>query len=147
MWFPAFDRDWAVRNQVNGANVRASEATGGKLHYAGAVHTFFNLVPPGEHFRLHPEWFSLLAGKRTSLHAQLCLTNPQLRQFVVGRVKEVIREHPEAQIASVSQNDCAGHCECPDCRRLDQAQGGPAGALLDFVNYVAGEVPRSTRPF
>ncbi len=139
-WFPAFDRDWAARNQVNGTMVRADADTGGQLHYAGFVHTFFTLVPPEEHFRKHPEWFSLLNGKRTPTRSQLCLTNPQLRQFVVRRIKEVIREHPEADVVSLSQNDCAGNCQCASCRALDQEQGSPAGSLLDFVNHVAREV-------
>jgi len=138
--FPAFDKDWAVRNQVNGAMVRASDETGGKLRSAGSVHNFFTLVPPGEQFRLHPEWFSLQDGKRTTLNSQLCLTNPALRPFVIRRVKQLLGEQPDADLVWVCQNDGAGNCQCPACRALDQEQGSPAGSLLDFVNDVAREV-------
>ncbi len=138
-WFPAFDTKWAARNQVNGSRIEASSLTGGNLHYAGFVHTFATLVPPEQHFPKHPEWFSLVDGQRTS-RGQLCLTNPDLRRFVVHRVKQRIREHPEAQIVSVSQNDTDGNCQCVQCRAQDEEEGSPAGSLLNFVNHVAREV-------
>lgn len=138
-WFPALEPTWAARNHVNGAHVRATAATGGHLHYGGFVHTFDTLVPPAAVFPKHPEWFSLVQGRRRP-DAQLCLTNPQLGRFVAGRVKEVLRANPEANIVSVSQNDRAGPCACPACRRLDEDQESPAGALLAFVNAVAAEV-------
>lgn len=142
-WYSAFDGEWAVRNQVNGTGVQANEATGGNLHYAGFVHTFYPLVPPDEHYRSHPEWFSLIDGKRSTLHGQLCLTNPRLRQFVVQRVKQVIRDNPQASIVSLSQNDAGGHCQCSACRAVDEEQGSPAGSLLAFVNQVAEEVEKA----
>jgi hypothetical protein len=64
------------------------------------------LVPPEKYFAQHPEWFSLVNGHRTAANAQLCLSNPDLRDFVVQRVKQALREAPEARIISVSQNDC-----------------------------------------
>ena len=62
-------------------------------------------------------------GKRTHDRAQLCLTNPKLRDFVVQRVKEWLRESPHCEIMSVTQNDWDGHCDCPDCKALDDAEG------------------------
>lgn len=97
-------------------------------------------MPPEEHFAGHPEWFSLLKGKRTADRAQLCLTNPKLRDFMVGRVKSWLRESPGAGIISVSQNDWYGACECADCKALDDAEGSHAGTMLAFVNYVAEQI-------
>lgn len=140
LWFPTLNGDWAVRNQVNGACINTTEKTGGHLRYAGFVHTFYTLVPPERYFSTHPQWFSLVNGRRTHQGGQLCLTNPELRQFVAGQVKDVIRANPQADIVSVSQNDGAGQCECERCRRLDTLQGSASGSLLDFVNAVAEEV-------
>jgi hypothetical protein len=118
---------------------------GGSIRYRGFVHTFFPLVPPDKHFAEHPEWYSLIKGRRTNHLAQLCLTNPKLRDFVVERVKQWLRESPEASIVSVSQNDWRGPCECAECKAIDDAEGSHAGSLLAFVNYVAerieGEFP------
>ncbi|UCH33819.1 MAG: DUF4838 domain-containing protein, partial [Armatimonadota bacterium] len=136
----AFDGDWAVRNKANGASARLDAARGGKITYQGFVHTFASLVPPGEYFAEHPEWFAFTGGKRSDGYVQLCLTNEELKRFVAERVKEWARANPTANIISVSQNDAAGYCECPNCKALAEKEGSHAGSLLHFVNYVAREV-------
>lgn len=139
-WFPAFNARWAVRNFSNSQSASIPEEWGGCIRYRGFVHTFFPLVPPEEHFAKHPEWYSFREGKRTHDRAQLCLTNPELRDFVVDRVRQWLRESPDARIVSVSQNDWYGACECDQCKALDDAEGSHAGTMLDFVNYVAAKL-------
>lgn len=139
-WFSAFDENWAARNFSNSQHARLTEKTGGKISYKGFVHTFYPLVPPAQHFASHPEWYSLINGKRTGENAQLCLTNPQLQKFVAGRVKAWLRETPDARIVSVSQNDWFGACECENCKALDAREGSHAGTMLAFVNAVAADV-------
>jgi hypothetical protein len=139
-WFSAFEPRWKVHNFVNDSFPEIPKELGGCIKYKGHAHTFYPLVPPEKHFAEHPEWYSLVKGKRTTNHAQLCLTNPQLRDFVVGRVKEWLRESPDAEIVSVTQNDWAGWCECPDCKALDDAEGSHSGTMLSFVNYIAERI-------
>jgi hypothetical protein len=139
-WYPAFDADWSWRNGCNGHSSRLTPDRGGRIDYKGFVHTFYPLVPPEKHFAEHPEWFSLIKGKRTHDRAQLCLTNPKLRDFMVERVKQWLRESPDAGIISVSQNDWHGACECADCKALDDAEGTHAATMLAFVNYIAGKI-------
>ncbi|MEJ0089869.1 MAG: DUF4838 domain-containing protein [Limisphaerales bacterium] len=119
---------------------RFPKELGGCITYQGFAHTFYALVPPEKYFAAHPEWFSLINGRRTHENAQLCLSNPQLRDFVVERVKELLRAAPDAKIVSVTQNDCQGACQCPDCQALDDAEGTPAGSMIAFVNYIAGKI-------
>src|SRR5262249_34557227 len=126
-WFPAFDGDWAARNFSNSQSANLNEERGGKIVYKGFVHTFYPLVPPKEHFATHPEWYSLIKGKRTVEGGQLCTTNPELRDFIVRQVKSWLRETPEAKIVSVSQNDWFGACECPVCKALDDREGSHSG--------------------
>lgn len=137
-WFDGENVNWKVRNGVNGGNI--PDKLGGSITYAGFVHTFYALVPPAKYFTTHPEWYSLINGKRTHHNAQLCLSNPQLRDFVVQQVKERLRESPDASIISVSQNDCGGACECPNCRAIDKAKGSPSGSIIAFVNYIAKKI-------
>jgi hypothetical protein len=139
-WFSAFDGEWAMRHFSNGQSARLTEELGGAVRYQGFVHTFNLLVPPESQFAAHPEWFSLIDGQRKGTNAQLCLSNPQLRDYVVDRVKAWLREKPEARIVSVSQNDCHGFCTCPSCKAIDDAEGSHAGSLLQFVNYVAAKI-------
>ncbi|MBU0638981.1 MAG: DUF4838 domain-containing protein [Planctomycetes bacterium] len=139
-WFDAFDGDWAVRNKCNGHSERLDAARGGKHTYEGFVHTFYPLIPPSKYFKDHPEWFSEINGQRTAQNAQLCLTNEAMRAELVKNLKERLRADPAATIASVSQNDCIGNCQCSRCAAVDQEEGSPAGSLLRFVNAVAAEI-------
>lgn len=141
-WYGAFDPDWAARNRLFGTRVPGDEARGGRLVYAGFVHTFDRLIPPETYFPAHPEWFSEIDGVRTAKGAQLCLTNESLRHEVARRVIAEIRRQPGARIASVSQNDRDGRCTCARCRASDEREGSPAGTLIRFVNGVAAEVAR-----
>lgn len=139
-WYQGFDPLWKVRNGANDENRRIPSEWGGCIGYKGFAHTFYLLVPPEKYFATHPEWYSLIKGKRTHVNAQLCLSNPELRDFVVERVKAWLREAPDAAIISVTQNDWAGQCKCPDCRAIDDAEGSPSGSMLAFVNYVAEKI-------
>lgn len=139
-WFAGFDPLWKVRNGVNGQTRPIPAEWGGSILYKGFAHTFYALVPPETYFSKHPEWYSLLNGKRTHEGAQLCLSNPELRDFVVQRVKEWLREAPEAAIVSVTQNDWHGACQCPNCRATDEAEGSPSGSMIAFVNYIAERI-------
>lgn len=139
-WFDAFDGDWAVRNKCNGNGFRLDAAHGGKISYAGLVHTAYRLIPPDKYFKSHPEWFSLIDGKRTAEKGQLCLTNEDMRLELVSNLKTLLRAHPEAEITSVSQNDNFAQCECDRCKAVDEAEGSPSGTLLRFVNKVAADI-------
>jgi hypothetical protein len=139
-WWAGFDAQWKAHNGANGENHPIPAALGGCLKYKGFAHTFYPLVPPDKYFEPHPEWYSLINGKRTHENAQLCLSNPELRDFVVLRVKEWLRESPDAEIISVTQNDCAGACQCPKCKAIDDAEGSPSGSMLAFVNYIAEKI-------
>jgi len=139
----AFDKDWAARNKVNGAHMNLDESTGGRVEYFPFVHTFYAMIPPEEHFRGHPEYFSLINGERRVERGQLCLTNPDVLRLSVEAVLGWIRQHPEATIYSVSQNDWDGWCECDKCRRVEREEGGAhSGPILRFVNALAAEVEK-----
>ena len=139
----AFDGDWAARNKVNGARMELDERRGGKVSYYPFVHSFYQLIPPEKHFKEHPEYFSLIDGQRRVERGQLCLSNPEVLRLAVEGVSRWIEQHPEAAIYSVSQNDWEGWCECPNCRRIEEEEGGAhSGPILRFVNALAAEVEK-----
>ena len=141
-WFDAFDGDWAVRNKCNGQAHRLDDKRGGRHIYEGFVHTFYSLIPPDKYFKDHPEWFSEIKGKRTYDHAQLCLTNEEMRQELVKNLKQRLRNNPSATIASVSQNDWHGNCQCSNCAAIEKEEESPAGLMLRFVNAVAEDIEK-----
>ncbi len=139
-WFDAFDSDWAVRNKSNGNRPNLDEKRGGHHTYQGFVHTFYPLIPPKTYFKEHPEWFSEIKGKRTYERAQLCLTNEEMRKELVKNLKANLRKNPAATIASVSQNDWRGNCQCAKCAAIEKEEESPAGLMLRFVNSVADDI-------
>jgi uncharacterized protein DUF4838 len=137
-YYEAFDTIWAARNRSNGKLTFSDN----KKQYGGvdsywAVHTFNRFVPPEEYFADHPEYYSLIDGKRTDKHAQLCTTNPEVIDIITKRVLQYMREHPEHRIYSVSQNDGYGPCQCDACQAVVQREGSEIGPILELVNHVA----------
>lgn len=135
------DPDWAARNRVNGDTMRLDESRGGKVSYVPQyfVHTFFSLVPPDKHFGQHPEYFSLVSGKRVD-NGQLCLTHPEVQAIALDAVRRALRQNPSANIISVSQMDGAGPCECAACQAIVKREGSESGPILEFANRIADVV-------
>lgn len=137
-FFCAFDGDWAARNKSNGNFPELEARHGGKTEYTSLfVHTFDHFIPVQEHFDAHPEYFSEVDGERISEKTQLCLTNPDVLELMIDRVKDYLGQHPETRILSVSQNDWYNPCQCASCRAVDEKEGSYSGTLIHFVNQVA----------
>lgn len=138
----ALDGPWAAHNRCNGHMPDLYTHLGGQIKYFPFVHTFSSLISPDEYFDEHPEYFSMVDGKRIRERTQLCLTNPDVLALAKAKVRKWIKEHPEATIISVSQNDCYNPCTCPECRKLDEAEGSHAASLITFVNQIAEDIEK-----
>ena len=128
------DQDWIDWQRLNDIPERF-----GNGYY---VHTFAKLVPPTQYFAQHPEYFAIIGGRRDQ--SQLCPSNPMNVQIAVKTLKLAMELDPNKEIWSVSQNDNEEYCRCPECERINKAEGSPAGAVLRFVNAVAKEFPNKT---
>ena len=104
------------------------------------VHSMGYLMPPSEYFHDHPEYFSLRDGKRQSGYAQLCLSNPEVLQICIDKIKDVMRREPDYLIYSMEQADNRLFCECDECAALVEKYGGQSGIMVWFVNQVADAV-------
>jgi hypothetical protein len=137
----AFDGTWSLRNRTNAPSAAVPEEWGGHVDYDGLfVHTFNTLVPPDKYFGEHPEYFMMSDGKRTP--RQLCLTNPDAVRIATESVLRILKNNPNTEIVSVSPNDGGGHCTCPNCKPIDDANGSPSGTLITFVNQIAAAVEK-----
>jgi len=134
--------DWAVRNRLNGTQTRLDARHGGKVSYSHFVHTFNSILDPAREFEKHPEYFSMIGGKRVGGRTQLCLTNPEVLAIAKKTVRRWIKEAPEATIFSVSQNDWHNPCQCPACKALTEKEGSQAGPLIHFVNAIADDIAK-----
>ena len=139
-YFEAFNPTWAARNRVNGAMGYRKQPGGVESYWA--VHTFYPMMPPSEFYEKHPEYYSLIDGKRVHHRAQLCLTNPDVLRIITERTLEKIRQNPENLIYSVSQNDWAGPCQCEACQAIAKREESESGPIIWFVNQVAEAVEK-----
>lgn len=142
----AFNGDWAARNRMNRNSKSGGLAPrhGGKVEWVPEmfVHTFEKLVPPDKHFRRHPEYFSLINGRRKKTRSQLCTTNEKVVEMVTEGCLAAFREHPEADVLSLSQNDWFGYCECKKCQAIADKEESQIAPVLLMVNRVAEAVDR-----
>lgn len=139
-WRGALNGRFALQCGLNSARAEISPEMGGKISFYRYSHTFEELVPPEKWFDAHPEYFSLVNGRRQREHSQLCLTNPDVLEICIEGVHRWMREHPECSIFSVAQNDWYGYCECEHCQAIDRREESHAGTMLAFVNAVADAV-------
>ena len=115
------------------------DPNGARTDWGMWVHTFNELVPPKIYYQSHPEYYSMVKGKR--LPTQLCLTNPAVLEITVQNLRKEIAKNPGAKYWSVSQNDNKDYCTCDNCKTLDQREGSPSGTIINFVNQVADQFP------
>ncbi len=145
-WCDYFNGDFAARNKVNGSMNKLQARHGGNTwRFGGGLgncHTFNILLPPSKYFDAHPEYYSLVDGKRLKEETQLCLTNPDVLRIVTSNVLDRIRKDPGAKFYGVSQNDWRNYCECPACKAVDDEEGSHAGTMVRFVNAVAEAVEK-----
>ena len=139
--------EFAARLRVNSRSWnRLGEKYGGDLYRfgggLGSCHTFDRLLPPKEYFDSHPEYFSMVKGRRIRSRTQLCLTNPDVLRIVTSNVLERIRKDPGAKFYGVSQNDWFNFCECPKCKAVDDEEGSHSGTMVRFVNAIAEAVEK-----
>ena len=129
-WHSVRDADWCVKNGINNCDAPLTEELGGqRLNYGRLfVHTINFLAEttyPYPAYGTNP-----------------CVTDPEVLATVIKNVRKALEENPAINIVSVSQNDFEGYCHCPNCRKIEEEEGSPAGPLLRFVNAVAEDLEK-----
>ncbi len=141
-YLDAFEPVFASRMKCNGANENIPAQRGGHHRFVYFVHSFYPLISPEKYFDAHPEWFSEINGKRTHDHAQLCLTNDEMRAELTKNAIASLRKNPDAKFISISQNDWYNPCQCEKCQAVAKAEESEAGPLIQFVNKVAADIEK-----
>lgn len=92
-------------------------------------------IDPEKDFAAHPEWFALVKGVRRA--SKPCYAHPEVIQRGIQRALEYFRQHPDADMISVSAPDGVNFCECDRCRAVAGVQetyeafGTPFGKTAD----------------
>lgn len=134
--------DFSVKLKLNGEHQAVPDDFGGHYTLLGFVHTADALLPASKYFDAHPEWFSLVNGKRVAgqYNGQLCLSNEEMKSELVKEAFKLIEKNPTAGMISISQNDNFNFCQCDRCMAIAKEEGSQSGLLMRFVNSVAEQI-------
>lgn len=107
------------------------------------VHTFNQILPAKRFGKEHPEWYSLINGKRQpGDHSQWCLTNPAVFEAAATQIDSIFKANPDKKMISVSQNDGNNtNCQCEECKKMEEYEGSPSGPIIYFMNKLAERFP------
>ncbi|MDY0169499.1 MAG: DUF4838 domain-containing protein [Thermoguttaceae bacterium] len=125
-------------------------------HRPGTCHTFYQYVSWEKLFDDHPEYFSMNEkGERfhgPNMHSggQLCLSNPEVADVILARLREFIKQDREELprerwpvIYDISQNDNFPYiCKCPTCTAITEREGSESALTLTCMNKVAREIAK-----
>ncbi len=93
----------------------------------------------------HPDWFAMMPdGRRVTPkrpypsleRAKLCVTNPDLLDFIAERGMAYLEKNPAVLSFSACPNDSRGYCMCPKCKALDPAEGLPTQMNYPGENFM-----------
>ena len=146
-------RRFAALARLNGnGEAKLTKEFGGGFVYGPPYHchTWDRYVPFAKYGSVHPEWFSLVNGKRVGglIEGQLCLTNREMMDFFIGEVEKSVEKGaaeakaaglPAPRVYDISMNDSGNHCQCDACK-AEIARYGLSGYQLRFENVVAATV-------
>lgn len=118
----------------------------GSTDWGSWCHTTFSLVPPKEYCSTHPEYYSMINGKRIcsaekSNTGQICWSNEEVFDIAYKKLKSLIDENPNPTYWSVSQQDNADYCRCPICQEVYDKTGSTQGTIIPFINKMAKRFP------
>ncbi|MHC4122540.1 MAG: DUF4838 domain-containing protein [Planctomycetota bacterium] len=114
------DLDWNLKNKTN--CIKDDTLPPAYRIEPQIYHTQEQLIPHSLYYKTHPEFFSLIDGKRCpDLDSKLCNSNPQLPKEIAKRMGEILRANPGIDMISLSPTDHQKWCECGKCKALDEA--------------------------
>jgi len=132
--------------------VPSAAELGGRARWSLISHTVHLYVPVAKYGEAHPEYFSLVDGKRRAFMkddqfdqggTQPCFTNPEVRKLIIdGVLAELERRDQKDGVISISQNDNMQYCRCENCAAIDEREGSQMGSLLTLLNEAADAVAK-----
>ena len=119
------------------------------LNYGG--HTFNTWVPPTKYFDSHPEFFSLIGGKRDP--SQLNIANPAVVRVAAEAMNAFLDDNPEIEMIDMWLNDTTRFDESEEVQRMEgidrpslygkvsgQDLWSRTNSNIRFVNAIARQV-------
>ena len=114
-------------------------------------HAYHRFFPGKKYGTKHPEYYSLVSGRRMipgpgSVQGwQVCMTNPGVVDEFAAYARNL---NANMLSISLSPNDGASYCECPECRKLWGDSGDRVSSstklVFNLVNHVAARLAKES---
>ncbi|MFH1616681.1 MAG: DUF4838 domain-containing protein [Planctomycetota bacterium] len=161
--------DWMVQNRMNYIIADPGPAIVNYITYAKDEGSFDNIrrfiphakkrglkvqwghhcwkrwLPPSKYYEKHPEYYSLINGKRVRENLQqlcFCTSNPDVAKVMADEIMAVLAEFPDIEVISAWPEDGFSVCECDNCKAMDNF---PAGYEFDYIKGTDKKYSRSYR--
>jgi uncharacterized protein DUF4838/glycosyl hydrolase family 67 len=110
---------WASRNMLNcyGKRLAIRDKTGAIKQHIGHGH---QVAVAKKLFAEHPEWFSLVNGKRIPEGYAGCWSNPEFTKYLVEKLTAIAKKS-DAELACYFPADIMIRCECAKCTKNPDA--------------------------
>jgi hypothetical protein len=143
---PVVGKEWERRNRLD------PDESGISRYNFG--HNMASIIPASKYGKEHPEYFAMIDGRRkvppVDSGTNPCFTNPDVIRIGAEAAHAFFLRNPAIDTFSVSINDVADHCQCPNCAALDAGlplgQGGVVAfseSYFHLVNEVAKIVAKT----
>jgi len=104
-------------------------------HTVNAGHTLYKYLPPDKYFKDHPEYYSLVGGKRKHTWSMgICGTNEELPKVLAEELMKKMEKAPKHVPIGVGQGDGFTGCGCEKCRALVEKEGTEAAPYILLLN-------------
>lgn len=124
----------------------------GGMPTPSGIHSLPAMIPPEKYFEEHPEYFSMINGKRNPV--QICPSNPDVRRMLTQQARnmtfhgddercEIHKGNNVQNNVAITPRDGPEYCRCSECQTLIDKEGTPAAPLLNMINQVAAEVAKT----
>ncbi len=113
-------------------------------NWLSGQHYWLYAIPPDNNFKTHPEWFSLVGGRRAP--RQLCTTAPETIGRMIVRAKRFLRDAATRVSFPMDPMDNIDFCQCAACRAIDSPSAAANGVpsmtdrVVRFANAVAAGI-------
>jgi len=144
-WVESFTSEYRMKRKSNTPSTsgytEVSPMIGGYIGiYISLRYTYqFQTCTSHQYFDDHPEYYAMNSnGNREA--TQLCLTNPEVYDIAIAKIRSVLGENPTPQIFSITQEDNNGYCRCAECSAVNEEENTSGGTNIRFVNAIAAEL-------
>ena len=108
-------------------------------------HSFFKYLPVEKYFKEHPEWFSLIDGKRVK-DRHLCFSNQEMCDELTKNLLDYAESCGGEGFLDLSQDDAGGEfCQCEGCQAAMRKYRTPAGKFFEYL-HTLGAVAKARFP-